>query len=822
MFKFSHHFVLLILFFPFLNFNGNTPLTVQANELLTGENSFSERWGFGIKEGTKDVVPFFTDDNMIENTFTSDPGSVVNKDFVRSEITNNNDDYITELDGDHGLNPYPRIYVNAIEDVYFIFDFSYGVGDTIDLNNDSYFLIYQQQNRFNINKTSVANRFNNIDLTKFEIKQDFAKDEQIKLISSETSKSSSKLVAIKLTDLLSTNETDKVVYRFHLFFKYSASWFERDITRFAIVVDGNKSINNEVVNDHRPQIFGLNSNNFDSSVNNWINNTKDAWYKAGKSGVENINAFKNFKATPINSFLFGNTFTETRSDNSSGFYFAFLDILSGTDYSLKQEREVYYNCFYKPLGETIESPCTYGTAQNITIMKSDGETTQPSFTFQGITYQKSKYWMRIVNEGTYRFSLFEFSGKQYELIFNLSRSRINVNVTQITGQPILNQEVYGGIKISYSSSISSTIQITPSGGSLASYNQTAGEVSYIPFQTKFPGIFLIEVIDQANNQGYFNGNENNFSFTIEVQTPSYSLTFSSGLVNQTFHENGTDPIEIDLSSSSKGNKGAWYLSAQNNLNGNVPLSYSSLDDRGFNIGGASTNQVSNQVSLLTKSLIGAGQFANAKPEIQVIMVTISTENTEGNTFIESYLNNELFGQVQEVKSGTATEDRLLMFTSQSYGYGHLEFKITQNKIEPIYLRKIEIFSVQNDDLNSAIQFANLLEEKDTCTQYQEFLNDQSDNFKALSNQSKSYLSSIQLLDYPIEGISSGKYTLQVSAIQKYNAMRDLEFDGTLNNIFFRSTVSNKAPYNMNIFWNLFAIVCSYYFLVFIVVKKRGF
>jgi hypothetical protein len=247
-----------------------------------------------------------------------------------------------------------------------------------------------------------------------------------------------------------------------------------------------------------------------------------------------------------------------------------------------------------------------------------------------------------------------------------------------------------------------------------------------------------------------------------------------------------------------------------------------LDDRGFTIGGASTNQVSNQVSLLTKSLIGAGQFANAKPEIQVIMVTISTENTEGNTFIESYLNNELFGQVQEVKSGTATEDRLLMFTSQSYGYGHLEFKITQNKIEPIYLRKIEIFSVQNDDLNSAIQFANLLEEKDTCTQYQEFLNDQSDNFKALSTQSKSYLSSIQLLDYPIEGISSGKYTLQVAAIQKYNAMRDLEFDGTLNNIFFRSTVSNKTPYNMNIFWNLFAIVCSYYFLVFIVVKKRGF
>jgi len=834
-----YSFLTIFFLLSLVSFQNNLIGAQATTDLTTGNYSFTNRWGFGFKEGASNIVPFYTDDN---HSRFGDPISpeTPNREFAPA-IVNNSTDKFFETDDLHNLDGYYRFYVNNLENLNLIFDFTYGA----DINNqttlssaDNYFILYRhnrqgQNNTFTTSANSIVNQFNQLAVgknTHFEIGSSVIGDHFFKLKNNSSALGLNGLVAFKFTDLLGSSSitSNEVVIKFQMQYKYG--FWEDSLIKFAIIVDGQNKQESTIVDNYGPRIYGAPLSVFNSQVLPIIKDTNTRWWQAHETN----------KQSELGELINGGSFLINKTDgtinnptsyfNENFYFIALMDYLkNGTQI---RQRSPYFSCTFDA------SPCVLNTHISPYFHGTDSSPIDTINVDQN-NYFQTEYWIRLSLEGLYTFNVIEFSGKTSTISLLIDKNKIPITVYQIDGENssssdvVNNSSFYQGFGFKYSS-LNKPTKVTIKNSSdtivfenIYQFGEINEVITYNSSGFNSGGLFTVEMIDDADNRGYFNGNNQLLSYSLNLIVPTYNLVFDALMFSQlninSYNQNNP-PVIFNFSTIGLGQ---WQSTMSNNSNGIIPIAYEENEFRGLKIGNTSAQNTPNQVKLLTKSLIGRGQLADGKPKIKAVLLNLSTLEVSPSTLVSTVgikVNNIVFANsVKNINSSSnASQDRYVLFKDMNGDIGHLEILINHYRTQPLYIREISFFSETDAALMPVVNFAQELAKYDTCN-----INDADAAFIELNPLYRSFTSSqlnkinsLLILDYGSQGVAGGKYTLAVTAANKWRAIIDLSEDYVWGNLAL--SPSNKMENNVvhNHVSNFFIV--AFFIIPFIKFKKVFF
>jgi len=812
-------------------------LLEASSPLTTGTYSFSNRWGFGFKEGSNNIIPLYTDDND-SRSFEGPTSTLTSGREFAPAINNNSTDTFLENDISHDLNGYYRFYVNNLDDLKIIYDLNYGSSDeTILTTTNLYFILFRHSRNgsttFDTSLTSITNQFNNISITNthFEISSSFIGDQFFKFKTSASNVPApaayKSLFAFNFKDLLGSNSIalNEVVIKFHMQYNYGG--FDQDALKFAIIVDGQTPSSSQT-DLHGPRIFGLPSDQFEENIIPIVLDTNKPWWTAHKSGQEAAlsNIYLDSGPTYQKTNLDG-TSIPTIFSNADVYYVSFLDYLkNGTQ---TRFRAPLFTCTFN------SNPCVSGTTFSSHLKGSDStpiNTISATINNTTITYFQTEYWLALVNEGLYTFNVIEFSGKTSSFSVRIDKTGIGITVFKLDGLNDSNQAValsgstfYHGFGFRYSSpDKNTTVTIKNTSNNSISYQESflTGSVNQVITYTtsnfNAGGNFTIEIVDQANNKAFFDSNPTLFIYSFTLVSPKYNLTIDENsfnpIGNRTYFQN-QDPQTLDFSSLNGGSGyGQWQLTMSNAIQGSIPISFEENQFRGLKLGTNIDDNTPDQVKLLTKNILGANassfsyqnQMSAGFPKIKAVVLNISTETSLGSpnpSTVSLKVNNTVFANSSKnvVHTSSLSQDRYLTFEDTNGDIGHLEITINHFRARALYIREISIFALADADLLEVVNFANDLSQYDTCD-----FNDSeaafiqlNSRYQDFSNTQKTEIENLLVLDYGSLGLAAGKYTLAVTAGNKWRGLLDISEDNIWGNAQLNSPHNLTSILSLDIF-----------------------
>lgn len=804
--------------------------SVEASTpLTTGTHSFSSRWGFGFKEGSNNVIPFYTDDND-SRTFDGPTSTLTSGREFAPAIINNFSDTFLENDSLHNLDGYYRFYVNNLDDLKIIYDLNYGSSDETTLpTSNRYFILFRHSRQFSnttfdTNLTSITNQFNNISITNthFEVSSSFIGDQFFKFKTSASTipapSTYKSLFAFNFKDLLGLNSValNEVVIKFHMQINYGG--FDQDALKFAIIIDGQTPFSSPT-DLHGPRIFGLPIEQFEKDIIPIVSDTNKPWWIAHKSGQEAAlsNIYLDSGPTYQKTNLDG-TSNATIFSNAAVYYVSFLDYLkNGTQ---TRFRAPLFTCTFN------NDPCVAGTTFSSHLKGSDStpiNTVSATINNTTNTYFQTEYWLALITQGLYTFNVIEFSGKTSSFSVRIDTTGIGITVYKLDGLNTSNQAVvysgstfYQGFGFRYSSpEKTTTVTIKKTSNNSITFQDTypAGSVNqvitydYGNLGFLSGGHFTIEIIDQANNKAYFDANPLLFVFSFTLVVPQYQLTFDqntfNAIGNRTYFHN-QDPQTLDFSSLNGGSGyGQWQLTMSNAERGSIPISFEENQFRGLKLGTNIDQNTPDQIKLLTKNILGTNASSNSYqnqisagfPKIKAVVLNVSTESIIESpspiSTVSLKVNNTVFANSSKgvVHTSSLSQDRYVTFEDSNGDIGHLEITINHFRARALYIREISIFALADADLLEVVNFANDLSQYDTCD-----FNDAESAFiqlnsiyQNLSYNQKMEIENLLILDYGSLGVTAGKYTLSVTAGNKWRGLLDISEDNIWGNAHLNSS-----------------------------------
>jgi hypothetical protein len=415
-----------------------------------------------------------------------------NYNFVKTIEKNSNDDVESNF-----INLNPIQYINAADfnNTYLVFDFTYGVNDSSFINsNNTYLRLYSQENKF-IANLSPYDYLNERPLTRnISTANPFLfEDEHLTIFSDSYLQNEKRLSMVKLSDIIESKTLNVLYLTLRIVINNTSRNFP-----FSIFLDKTDK-----------SLYAYELENFNSRIVPKIrrSNLEYGWWnsESQKDGNQ-LNSIVNGVGFPN-----GPLFNTTLNSKSSSIILGFMDKLNDT-HNRKINR---FTCEFTNL-QGINEPCQislYFTEDNPSYLRRIDNNT-----FHSVR------WLRINQEGIYRFRAFEFS-EYNNASYNPTTYTINLIRTKASLQikNSLENITDGSTSLRFISlfgyhSIGGVLNVIFNSSTI-SVPLSLDNSRQLNYEFTQNGSYQVSFLDSAGNEGLLNG-RSTLRFNLNVPDPT--------------------------------------------------------------------------------------------------------------------------------------------------------------------------------------------------------------------------------------------------------------------------------------------------------------